>query len=47
MQSPQDCLAALREYIPNARLEDRDLKDAGNRVQIIKADPKDGGKLEF
>jgi malate dehydrogenase (quinone) len=47
MQSPTDRLAALREYIPNARLEDRDLKDAGNRVQIIKADPKKGGKLEF
>lgn len=47
MQSPEDRLEALMEFLPTARLEDWDLEIAGQRVQIIKPDPKTGGKLEF
>jgi malate dehydrogenase (quinone) len=47
MQSPQDRLAALQEFMPNAQLADWDLAIAGQRVQVIKKDDKDGGKLEF
>lgn len=46
-QSPEDRLAALREYYPNARSEDWELEVAGQRVQVIKKDPKHGGVLEF
>jgi len=46
-QSPQDRMAALREYFPNARREDWELEVAGQRVQVIKKDPKRGGVLEF
>ncbi|MEG2335802.1 malate:quinone oxidoreductase, partial [Chryseobacterium sp.] len=37
----------LREFVKDAKEEDWDLKIAGQRVQIIKKDDKDGGKLEF
>lgn len=47
MQSPDDRLAALREYFPNARMEDWDLEIAGQRVQVIKKDEEEGGVLEF
>ncbi|SNC66160.1 malate dehydrogenase (quinone) [Hymenobacter gelipurpurascens] len=46
-QSPQDRLAALREYLPEARSEDWQLEIAGQRVQVIKKDEKQGGVLEF
>lgn len=46
-QSPHDRLDALRKYLPEARLEDWKLEDAGQRVQIIKKDEKELGKLEF
>ncbi|MCF2444355.1 malate:quinone oxidoreductase [Dyadobacter sp. CY345] len=46
-QSPEDRLAALRDYMPKARLEDWDLEKAGQRVQVIKKDKKEGGVLEF
>jgi malate dehydrogenase (quinone) len=46
-QSPDDRLAALRDYFPNAKKEDWDLDIAGQRVQVIKKDPKRGGVLEF
>ncbi|WP_025763172.1 malate:quinone oxidoreductase [Dyadobacter tibetensis] len=46
-QSPQDRLNALREYLPEARLEDWKLEKAGQRVQVIKKDKKEGGVLEF
>ncbi len=46
-QSPEDRLAALRKFVPNAQLEDWILEDAGQRVQIIKKDRDEGGKLEF
>jgi len=42
-----DRLDALREYVIDARPEDWDLKEAGYRVQIIKADKKQGGTLQF
>lgn len=46
-QSPEDRLQALREYLPNARIEDWELEIAGQRVQVIKKDPEKGGVLEF
>jgi malate dehydrogenase (quinone) len=46
-QSPEDRLEALREYLPNAKMEDWELEIAGQRVQVIKKDPEGGGILEF
>ncbi len=37
----------LRKFVPSAQEEDWDTYTAGQRVQIIKKDDKDGGKLEF
>lgn len=47
LQSSEDRLTALREYVVDARKEDWVLKEAWYRVQIIKADKKDGGVLQF
>jgi malate dehydrogenase (quinone) len=47
MQHPQDRLDALREFFPDAKLEDWRLLTAGQRVQIIKQDSKKGGVLQF
>lgn len=46
-QSPEDRLEALREYLPDAKIEDWQLETAGQRVQVIKKDEKHGGILEF
>ncbi|MFP9115544.1 malate:quinone oxidoreductase [Flavobacterium sp. RHBU_3] len=46
-QSPQDRLEALKEYLPDAKMEDWKLEIAGQRVQVIKKDEQAGGKLEF
>lgn len=46
-QSPEDRLAALKEYFPEADGKDWELVVAGQRVQVIKKDKKGGGKLEF
>jgi malate dehydrogenase (quinone) len=46
-QSDEDRLEALREFYPGARMEDWTLRTAGQRVQIIKKDPKKGGVLQF
>jgi len=46
-QSPEDRLAALREYLPEAQGGDWQLETAGQRVQVIKKDAKEGGVLEF
>ncbi|WP_207420950.1 malate:quinone oxidoreductase [Desertivirga brevis] len=46
-QSPEERLEALKEYFPNARMEDWELEIAGQRVQVIKKDEKKGGVLEF
>ena len=40
-------IEALREFIPNAKKEDWELSVAGQRVQVIKKDAAEGGKLEF
>ncbi|SFE46610.1 malate:quinone oxidoreductase [Spirosoma endophyticum] len=47
MQSPDDRLNALREYYPNAQMDDWELEIAGQRVQVIKKDEHEGGVLEF
>jgi malate dehydrogenase (quinone) len=46
-QSPKDRMEALREYVPSARSKDWKLERAGQRVQVIKKDEKEGGILEF
>ena len=46
-QSPEDRLEALKEFVPTAKLEDWALEVAGQRVQVIKKDEKEGGILEF
>lgn len=46
-QSPEDRLDALRDFIPNARMEDWELEVAGQRVQVIKKDREQIGVLEF
>jgi malate dehydrogenase (quinone) len=40
-------MKALREYFPDAKDEDWRLWQAGQRVQIIKRDPKKGGVLRL
>ena len=47
MQSDEDRIEALKEYFPNAKQEDWELLEAGQRVQVIKKDEKEGGILEF
>jgi malate dehydrogenase (quinone) len=46
-QSEEDRMNALKEYYPNAKMEDWELVIAGQRVQVIKKDEKEGGVLEF
>ncbi|TLX60246.1 malate dehydrogenase (quinone) [Stutzerimonas nosocomialis] len=46
-QSMQDRLETLRGFYPEAKAEDWRLEVAGQRVQIIKKDPKKGGILQF
>ncbi len=45
--SPEDRLKSLQEYVPTAQLKDWELMEAGQRVQVIKKDKKEGGILEF
>lgn len=40
-------LEALRQYMPSARAEDWRMITAGQRVQVMKKDPKKGGVLQF
>src|SRR6516225_6679843 len=47
LESEEERFAALREFYPNARQEDWRVEVAGQRVQIIKKDPTQGGILEF
>lgn len=47
MQSHEDRMTSLRAYFPQAVSEKWTLADAGQRVQIIKKDGSNGGKLEF
>jgi malate dehydrogenase (quinone) len=46
-QTPEERHAALREYVPFTKLTDWELKEAGQRVQVIKKDKAKGGVLEF
>jgi malate dehydrogenase (quinone) len=46
-QSSHHRFSALQEYYPEAKQEDWRLEVAGQRVQIIKPDPKRGAILEF
>lgn len=46
-QSMKDRLEILRGFYPEAKAEDWRLEVAGQRVQIIKKDPKKGGILQF
>ena len=47
LQTPAERTAALREYYPQANPADWELAVAGQRVQVIKKDKKQGGVLEF
>ncbi len=47
LQSPEDRLTALKEFVPLAKMADWKLEHAGQRVQVIKKDPKKGGILQF
>ena len=47
IQSDDERILALKEYFPNAKQEDWELLEAGQRVQVIKKDEKEGGILEF
>ena len=47
MKSPTDKLNALKQFLPEAKMEDWKIEVAGQRVQVIKKDPKHGGILEF
>lgn len=47
LQSEEKKIEALKEYFPNAKHEDWELFDAGQRVQVIKKDEEEGGILEF
>jgi malate dehydrogenase (quinone) len=47
LESPKARFAALCEYFPKAKQEDWRVEVAGQRVQIIKKDPKHGGILQF
>ncbi len=47
VQSPEERFKALVEFFPEAKMEDWELAIAGQRVQVIKKDAKQGGVLEF
>ncbi len=47
VQTSRHRFAALQEFYPRARPADWKLEVAGQRVQIIKRDPRHGGILEF
>lgn len=47
MQSDEKRMEALREFLPNAKQQEWVLLEAGQRVQVIKKDNKEGGVLEF
>lgn len=47
MQSHSARVDSLRNFFPDAKDEDWELAYAGQRVQIIKKDAENGGKLEF
>ena len=46
-KSIEERIDALREFVPTAKSEDWELAIAGQRVQVIKKDDAEGGRLEF
>ncbi len=46
-QGPEERLQALREFVPDAKLDDWELVEAGKRVQVIKEDPGRKDVLRF
>lgn len=44
---PEERLEELKAFMPSAVMADWELAIAGQRVQVIKKDPKEGGILEF
>lgn len=46
-QSPEERLEALKRFIPDADMDDWELREAGQRVQIIKKNKEKIGVLEF
>lgn len=46
-KSHKDRCDSLRNFFPDAKDEDWELAYAGQRVQVIKKDEKEGGKLQF
>lgn len=44
---PEERLEELKAFMPSAVMKDWELAIAGQRVQVIKKDPKEGGILEF
>jgi len=47
IQSQEDRFEFLKTFYPNAKFEDWELINAGQRVQIIKKDEDEGGVLKF
>jgi malate dehydrogenase (quinone) len=47
MLTKEQRMEELREFIPNAKMEDWDIVVAGQRVQVIKDTPDGKGKLQF
>ncbi len=47
LESKEQRFAALREFFPGVEEKDWRVEVAGQRVQIIKKDPKHGGILQF
>jgi malate dehydrogenase (quinone) len=47
LETSKKRFALLREYYPNVKEGDWNVEVAGQRVQIIKKDPKHGGILQF
>jgi malate dehydrogenase (quinone) len=46
-QTPEERMAALRQFVPTANGADWQLEKAGQRVQVIKRDKRKIGVLEF
>jgi malate dehydrogenase (quinone) len=46
-ETPKQKFAALQDYFPNAKRDEWRFEVAGQRVQIVKGDPKRGGILQF
>lgn len=47
LASREKQMETLRQYMPSARTEDWEMITAGQRVQVMKKDPKKGGILQF